>query len=771
MSGSYDNLNAQHHQMYSGSNNSGYITPANRGKKGTNKWIKYGVPGAILVVVVVAAIVAGVLVSNRNKKDDDKAAAASPTDAAGSASAAAEAKEAIGIFPTATNSFYMMPIYPSTTDSAAFGAPTFISSSDQPKWPEDSFKPSNPNVLSIRSDRPRLIAPAYKWAALPALIAADQYMKAWNDTIFANATEYKAKPPVAYAKDGDSGILDNAREIKQRIKAFAYVYRMTNDTSWVDRTWEELQNAAGNGASGFGPADDRWNAGHFLDTAELSAAFGIAYDWLYDIWSDDQKGQIRDALITNGLKPGVNQVTTAAGWWRNNITGNWNCVCNSGLTLGSLAIYGDDTTGTAEQLLKTTVDNAVQNCAQAATSDGTWLETSDYWYFGTTGHAEMAAALISATGSNYGLLDNNKNFYKTGDFHMYVMGPTSKFNFGDHGPNKFSTTANSMFLYADYYNQPQYALFQRDQVDAAEPWSMFWYDPSVGGAFWDGKPLDHVFDNGADQWASMRSSWTDINALFVGIKAGQNLYHQTHNDLDTGDFVLDAMGTRWAGELGSGDYNSPDYFNNGDSPDAARWKYYRKMTEGQNTILINQVNQLLTGAPTIKFETSNTTQGPTTVLELDKDSTAYFTTDMTSAYADATSVIRGIRLLNGRKQVLLQDEINTSKSVMWRMHTNATVSVEGTSATLSLDGKTMKVQMLDPPSGAQFSTSEAKRLDSDPTPSVADQENPGVTVLIISLPAGTYNLQVLFNPQWDGVSFVTPPSVALDNWSLRSHDS
>lgn len=44
-----------------------------------------------------------------------------------------------------------------------------------------------------------------------------------------------------YNKDGASGILDNAREIKMRIKAFAYVYRMTNDTKWVDRTWSEVQ--------------------------------------------------------------------------------------------------------------------------------------------------------------------------------------------------------------------------------------------------------------------------------------------------------------------------------------------------------------------------------------------------------------------------------------------------------------------------------------------------------------------------------------------------
>lgn len=96
-------------------------------------------------------------------------------------------------------------------------------------------------MTTPRTDRPRLIAPAYKWAALPALIKNDPYLKGWNDTIFGNATDYFSLQPVVYHMDGDSGILDNAREIKMRIKAFAYVYRMTNDTKWVDRAWAEIQ--------------------------------------------------------------------------------------------------------------------------------------------------------------------------------------------------------------------------------------------------------------------------------------------------------------------------------------------------------------------------------------------------------------------------------------------------------------------------------------------------------------------------------------------------
>ncbi len=53
----------------------------------------------------------------------------------------------------------------------------------------------------------------------------------------------------------------------------------------------------------------------------------------------------------------------------------------------------------------------------------------------------------------------------------------------------------------------------------------------------------------------------DIKVLYVAMKAGLNQGHQTHNDLDVGDFVLDALGMQWAGEFGSGDYLAPNNFS------------------------------------------------------------------------------------------------------------------------------------------------------------------------------------------------------------------
>ncbi|KAK2461635.1 hypothetical protein APHAL10511_006098 [Amanita phalloides] len=755
---SYNSLNSGAHQSPYGSGDpyysesTGYITPRSAKKNGLSNWIKFGVP--VLVVIIVGAVIGGVLGSKNSNSASSRS----------SSGGAAGGNNNPGRYATATNSLYLVPVYPSTTNTAAFTTPTFISNNAQLAWPTDSFQPSSPNVLKTRPDRPRLIAPAYKWQALPNLINSDPYLRGWNDTIFGNATEYLSLSPVQYFMDDDSGILDNSRYVKERIKALSYVYRMTNDSKWAERAWVELQNAAGNGTTQFGPpGPNKWNPAHFLDTAEMSSAFGIAYDWLYDYWSSDQKSQILSSLLYYGLQPGLDAYTNSSnynGWWKTKTTGNWNCVCNAGLTMASLAILGDDTTGIAKQLLGLTIDNAKSNCAFGVTGDGSWTETPDYWYFGTTGHAELASVLLTATGSHYGLLDVNSNFWKTGFYHMYVFGPASLFGYGDSGPNKYSSTANSMLLYGAQYNQPQFTLFQREQFDAADPWSMFWYNPTVRGAFWDGLALDYFFDNSSDQWASMRSSWTDENALYVGIKAGMNQGHQTHNDLDAGDFVLDALGTRWAGELGDGDYRSPGYFSN-DTQGSARWMYYRKMTEGQNTILIGRSNQNVLAAPKVKHDSSNTVQGSSTVFTPADDSTVYWIADLTSAYFDVTSVKRGLRLLHGRSQVLLQDEINSQAEVMWRMHTNATVQTSGTSATLTIEDKTMQVSLLNAPSGAVFTTNQAVRFSTDPTPPVPDQPNVNVTVLTIDLPAGMYTLQVLFSPQWNGTSSsssATPPS-------------
>lgn len=387
----------------------------------------------------------------------------------------------------------------------------------------------------------------------------------------------------------------------------------------------------------------------------------------------------------------------------------------------------------------------------------------------------MAAALISATGNPQGLMTTNPQFNLTGLYHMYVTGQTRMFNYGDTGPNKYTATANGMMFYGKFFDIPEYILFQRDRSDAPEPMSMLYYDPQVEGDFWYNLALDHYFDEIFDAWVSMRGSWTNTNALYVAMKASQLTGHQTHGDLDVGDFVLDALGQRWAGELGSGNYLADGYFSSEDQ-DSERWWYYRKRTEGQNTLTQNYGNQLVDGTPSNTYGSTGEAQDELNYTPA-TTSTAFFVTDMTSFY-NSTNVQRGIRLLNGRRQVLLRDEIDVSGNFMWRMNTNATVEMgaNNQTATLSLGGETLEVQLRSP-ADATFTVLPPTPLPGAPTLDGGEyshnMENEGVSVLAVELTTeGSQVIEVLFNPQWsDFDSFQTPPDVALADWSLTSHQA
>ncbi|GAA6008345.1 uncharacterized protein JCM10292_005541 [Rhodotorula paludigena] len=756
--------------------------------KRPRRWWPWIVGAIVAIVIILAAVLGGVLGSRAANDDDNDTksnAAADRGSNSGVASAATrtQGSGAFAVVPTATDQFGN-PMYPSATGSAQIAEPTISTSNSSLACTADDT--SSISLDSPKTTHPLLIATENRWSCLPSLIEADSYMSYWNDTVFQNASRFYDTDTPAYIPDGGlggSGVLDIAREVQLRIKHWAYAYKLSGDVRWVNRTWEELQVAAGNTSTSFGNAGDNWNSQHFLDVAEFTEAFALAYDWMYDAWTAEQRTAIAWSIITLGLQHGLDAINNDSAWWRQ-VQGNWNCVCNKGLMMGALAIVNEDPTGTiARQMIDLTVPNAVEYCSFAtAANDGTWTETPNYWYFGTYSHVEMAASLLTATGSTQNLLSVHEDGTKyTALYHMHTTGMQGLFSYGDAGPNKYTATANGIMFYGQQYNLPVYTLFQRDRGDAPEPMSLLYYNPQVEGQFFQGLALDRHFSNSTDSWFAARSSWTDNDGTYIAMKSGYLQGHQTHGDLDAGTFVLDAMGERWAGELGSGDYLSQGYFDS-EAQDSPRWLYYRKRTEGQNTILVNKQNQLVTGQPTTSFGSTNDEQDAL-VYTPSNSSTAYFTTDISEMNEATSSAKRAIRFLNGRRQVLLRDEITSTAAVQWRMHTNATVTLSDSdrTATLELNGKTL-IATLRSPSGGTFGTADAVRDPSDPTTTQyngntvtmsEDQPNPGVTVLTIDVAEGTNVIEVLFNPQWAGWSansFVSPPDVAIDDWSVTSHE-
>src|SRR5690606_23152214 len=162
-----------------------------------------------------------------------------------------------------------------------------------------------------------------------------------------------------------------------------------------------------------------------------------------------------------------------------------------------------------------------------------------------------------------------------------------------------------------------------------------------------------------------------------GFKGGNNA--ASHSNLDLGTFIVDALGERWAMELGADDYNLPGYFGN------KRWTYYRLRTEGQNTLVLNGENQdTKAKAPIIAFRSS-----PQQALAL---------ADVSAACTQqAWRVLRGVGL-GDRSRVLITGEVEAASPVeiTWAMHTPAVVSVGGPQAGLRQKGKRMVARLIEP---------------------------------------------------------------------------
>ncbi|MFQ6133427.1 MAG: heparinase II/III family protein [Armatimonadota bacterium] len=582
--------------------------------------------------------------------------------------------------------------------------------------PLKTLRPGHPRLLLLDEDLPRLRA------LIKQHELAGQYYQSLRqqaEGLLDDATvEYKIVGP---------RLLAQSRRCMDRVYTLALIYRLDGDERFARRAVQELSAAA---------RFPDWNPSHFLDTAEMSHAFAIGYDWLYGFLSAEDRATIRNALIEKGLRPGERcyQGKERYGWWVR-ATHNWNQVCNGGIGIGALAL-ADEEPQLAEYLLSQALA-AIRRPMQRFAPDGGWDEGPGYWNYATRYNVYFLAALETALGTDFGLSDI-PGFAEAGNFRIYFCGPVGQtFNYADAGSG--AGRAAQMFWFARRFDRPEYAWHQRDAGGRPDAHDLMWFDPRGQGPKASGLPLDALF-RGVDV-AFLRSAWEDPSAIFVGFKGGNN--RANHSHLDLGSFVLDALGQRWALDLGGDNYNLPGYFGGN------RWTYYRLRTEGHNTLVLAGENQdPRAQAPIVAF--------------LSTRNRAFAVADLSQAYAaQAKRVRRGMALLN-RRYVLIQDEIEAEEpvEVVWAMHTKAQIAPAGAAATLSLGDARVLARIVEP-TGAEFQV-----LSANPPRPQAQQ--PDVRKLAVSLEAdgGTTRLAVLLSPHAADAAAPTyrPQLTPLDEW-------
>jgi Heparinase II/III-like protein/Domain of unknown function (DUF4962) len=538
---------------------------------------------------------------------------------------------------------------------------------------------------SLNKSHPRLLATPEDFAQLTRRMASEPQLRAWHQQLQSEAQDILGAEPSRYETPDGLRLLATSRRVVQRVQTLGLLYRLDGDRRYAERAWRELQAAA----------DFKdWNPRHFLDTAEMTHAFAIGYDWFYDAWTPAQRAALQQAMVEKGLKPAL-KVYHAHNWWAT-ASHNWNQVCNGGIGMGALALAEVEPQLAGEALHDAL--ESVQIAMAEFAPDGAWKEGPGYWNYATSYNVTLLACLQTALGTDFGLSGIGA-FKETGYFPIYLTGPLDRtFNYADGGEHGLHPP--QLFWLARQFKQPVLAWYER-QTTSPSPLDLLWYDPAGVGPKAAGLPLDKYF-RGAEV-AILRSAWEDSRAVYVGFKAGDNKANHSH--LDLGSFVLDAAGARWAMDLGADNYNLPGYFNFG----GPRWNYYRLRAEGQNTLVLNP-----DGKPD---------QDPAAATRITRfESTpgrAYAIADLTAAYAkNARRVWRGIALLD-RTKVLVQDEIQADKPVelWWFMHTPAAVTIEsdGHTAHLKQAKAQLDAQILSPPD-ARFQLMDAEPLPSSPHP-------------------------------------------------------
>ena len=604
-----------------------------------------------------------------------------------------------------------------------------------------------PNVLAtLKPTHPRLLVGDASWAQIKARRATDGALDAFLKRQEIEARALLPVEPIAYKMTGRR-LLSISRIVLRRVMLLSMQYQLTGDKAFLERAQAEMLSAA---------HFKDWNPSHFLDTAEMTAALAVGYDWLHDDLDATARAQIARAIREKGLDAGVK----TNGWVK--ARNNWNSVCHAGMVMGALALAEDDAAMAAHYVDQAREFNPI--VLKSYAPDGVYPEGVGYWHYGTTFQVMLVSALQSALGTDYGLKDA-PGFLQSSEALFHLIGPTgAAYNFSDGGES--SRFDGTTFWFAEQRKRPQLAHLEDGQLRAYPtqkpnpmsegertlPLAALWWPAATDAAL--DLPLNWMGD-GPNPVASFRSSWGDRNAMWLALKGGTA--NNSHGHMDAGSFVFEADGVRWARDLGAQSYESLESkgINIWDSKqDGERWKVFRLGPFSHNTLTIN--GQL------------HKAQGDARITRFSAGTDAGAIIDLSPVFqGQAQRVTRGL-LFRAAQDVTIRDEVEGLKAgdtVRFALLTRARISVsdDGQTATFTLGGKQLTVELATS-AGAKWEVIDAIGAQT------YDMANPDTRLLIANFTAsasGELSWAVTLRPGSAKAMGANPLAItALADWPL-----
>lgn len=563
----------------------------------------------------------------------------------------------------------------------------------------------------IQPHHPRLLFTTTEEKAVKKLIKKDPLARQLAAFLKTKADSIAEAPQIPYKMDKYGNMLWTSRAYVLRLGTLSLAYRLYGEQKYLDAANKTLLWVCGY---------KDWDPKHYLDTAEMTTAVAIAYDWLFDALPETTRKIIKGSIYKNSISNVLREYEKGGpGSWAKRET-NWNVVCNTGMTLGALAV-AEDYPEEAETILKNAA-HYMPNCLKHFAPDGVCYEGPAYWGY-TNSYLSLYLKAVNDNGGDQGGIGQLPGVSRTALFYKRTLTPSGqRFNFGNASTEEVMNTP-AFFFFSRKYQQPEVAEWFRKEIEKTikqnQPihqlffLSLPWFNPASPTQN-ENIPSLEVYHNSINDLVVLNGNRKEKGSVFLVAKGG--LPNQAHQQMDCGTFIIESDSVCWTEDLGADDYALPGFWDG--KPGGDRWKYFRNNNFSHNTLNIDRQPQYANGKAFVCEENTRTAH-------------PYARLDLSEVYkVQAHKAFRKFTLINDHT-IEVEDEVelrNTSSTVFWTAATKADVTINGSVAQLQKDEKVFYFRILSP-EGATFHTYPAYNTYPGEKPIK------GITMLEIACPA------------------------------------
>ena len=559
------------------------------------------------------------------------------------------------------------------------------------------------SILSGKS-HPRLLIDSAGFLELKRKVYSDRnsnlLLADVNDLILSYADIFTSKlKDITYTLDASGKrLLDESQSALLQLSTLSYAYQMTGNPKYLYRARTLLLQIC---------AFPDWHPSHFLDTAEMTMAVALAYDWLYYSLTLEERKMVREKIISYGLSPGLRDDYVRT-------VNNWNQVCSACMMAGALAVY-EKNKQISFQTIEHNVPANISIAGQIYSPDGNYAEGYSYWMYGTGFQTIMMKMLERVFGNNGGM-DNIPGLDKTAEYMLFMDGLNASFSYADGGVPDGWAAKIAMWYFAEKSGDTSLLSNEIRMLESGlysrgiQPRLLFLLPAVLKDFHVDYNVPAHHSNNlwsggGKAPVVMVHTGWEfNDSDHYLGIKGGA-ASGVGHAHMDAGSFVYDALGKRWSADPGKMDYAAMELAFKavgGAGPVGQtnlRWDILKLNNYGHSTISVNAHDRSFQK----RYPTDHKYDGAATVTKIiNTPSELGAVLDMSAPLEGSVqSATRTIKLVD-EKDLVITDVI-TAKSgfdapVIWHMITPASIMVKEGYEMLTQGDKTMYLKTTAQPS-------------------------------------------------------------------------